>query len=228
MKSLLKISAAALLGSAVSASATSLIDFTEEPLALSGNIGSTTFVVTGFPNPAQAPGVGPAPGMPTFNGGAGQDLAGDNDGLGVAGPEVSGGKPFITVTFSEKVKLVGTYFLNLFEDDGTKDNDESEEIVEIIVDLDPLDTDPFDDTVDHTVDAVEEFENNFGFAFDDTATLVGESFTFFIRSENNDDVGRADFSLAALEVQAIPLPAGALLMGTALGGLGLMRRRKKA
>ncbi|MDA8746749.1 VPLPA-CTERM sorting domain-containing protein [Litoreibacter sp.] len=38
----------------------------------------------------------------------------------------------------------------------------------------------------------------------------------------------SEFYLSTATVSAVPLPAGFLLMGTALGGLGLMRRRRKA
>ncbi len=37
-----------------------------------------------------------------------------------------------------------------------------------------------------------------------------------------------DFYMSALSVSQVPLPAGIQLLGTAIGGLGLMGRRRKA
>lgn len=214
MKKLLKLSTAALLASAVSASA-AIIDFTEgappQTGPFAGSVGGVTWTLEGEPNQVITPNVGPAPGAATFNG-----LAGDNDGVGIGSNEIRNGPAFAVLTFSEEVKLVGTFFLNLFR------SAESDDFEQVYITVDSNTP----GSIDHIVEAEETFEENFGFKQDTTA-LKGTVFTFFA-APTNDDVGRPDFSLAAVELAPVPLPAGLLLMGTALGGLGLMRRRKKA
>lgn len=214
MKKVLKLSTAALLASAVSASA-AIIDFTEgdppQTGPFVGSVGGVSWTLSGEPNQVITPNVGPAPGAATFNG-----LAGDNDGVGIGSNEIRNGPAFATLTFSEEVKLVGTFFLNLFQSNESDDL----EHVYITVGATP-------GAIDHEIFAEEVFEENFGFKYDNTKALKGTVFTFFA-GPGNDDVGRPDFSLAAVELAPVPLPAGLLLMGTALGGLGLMRRKKKA
>ncbi len=59
------------------------------------------------------------------------------------------------------------------------------------------------------------------------ATIFTSSLTFQA-GPGNDGLGFADFSLAAVDVDLapIPIPAGGILLLTALGGLGFARRRK--
>ena len=54
------------------------------------------------------------------------------------------------------------------------------------------------------------------------------SFAFDVANTDRefDNTSGIDFSSQA--VTAVPLPAGVLLLGSALGGLGLMGRRRKA
>jgi hypothetical protein len=41
-----------------------------------------------------------------------------------------------------------------------------------------------------------------------------------------DGLGNDEFTLARIQVSSVPLPAGGLLLAGAIGGLGMMRRRK--
>lgn len=144
-------------------------------------------------------------------------LAGDNDGVGVQEPgttndEVTGPVEMLTLTFSEKVILSGLFFLDLFTDGGS----EAEfSIVNV------------DGGSDKTFEAYETYVFG-GFGFGEfTTKLVGTSFVFSV-GNTNDAVASPDYALAGVDVAPIPLPAGLLLMGTALAGLGVARRNKKA
>ena len=66
-----------------------------------------------------------------------------------------------------------------------------------------------------------------GWAVADDLEMVGTSFVFTVDGVN-DLAGVADGALARLEIAPVPLPAGILLLGGALGGLALTRRRKAA
>jgi PEP-CTERM putative exosortase interaction domain len=209
--SLMGVAAAALLAGGVSANA-AVIDFTSFPVGttgpLMGSAGGTNWVLTGSPNQVQTPQAcdGPANG-----------LACVNDGVGIAGPEISGNnRAYATITFSKKVALVAAYFYDLFiAADGS-----NAEIAYITNGATP-------GAADVTVNASEVFETNNGFKLESGFKLVGTTFTFFVDPNGNDNVGRPDAALAALEIAPVPLPAGGLLIASALGGLGLLRRKQK-
>ena len=70
-----------------------------------------------------------------------------------------------------------------------------------------------------------DFNKGAGFAFNGDFRITGTQFTFTI-GDSNDGVGLADGALAGVNVAAVPLPAGMLLLGTALGGFSFARRRQ--
>lgn len=145
-------------------------------------------------------------------------LVGDNDGVGVDDDEITIRPPeSVTLTFDKAVQVTGLFFLDLFI---AADNSVTESAI----------------ITNAAGDMVELFaqENEPGFGLGefssvagDFASFTGKSFTFTVGTLN-DNVGQADYALAGIEIAPIPLPAGILLLGTALGGLGLARRRKKA
>lgn len=210
-----------LAASAVAGSA-ALLDFTDESMAtgtydVQGTASASGTLANGItwellPTPASweltyapAPAGDPAP------------LAGDNDGVGVQAPgtindEITAPLEMLTLTFSEKVILSGLFFLDLFTDGAS-------EAEFAIVNV--------DGGSDRTFEAYETFVVG-GLGFGEFSTkLVGTSFVFSV-GNTNDDVASPDYALAGVDVAPIPLPAGLLLMGTALAGLGVARRTKKA
>lgn len=139
-------------------------------------------------------------------------LAGDFDGIGIKNDEVNGAE-FLTLTFDREVKITGVFFLDLYI--SRKD----------ATDFETAGMDNGSTTLNF--DAQEVFSNDaLGGGFGNFATsMKGQTFTFFDVA-GNDNIGEGDFALAGLTITSVPLPAGVLLLGTALGGLGLTRRRK--
>ena len=208
----LKLAVPALLASAVSASAVT-IDFTSNdltatPTGFSGSAGGLTYTLDGSPTAAIT---GDRVQSSADDELAAAGLAGDFDGIGIRDDEI-GGAEFLTLTFNRQVKITTAYFLDLFvAQDGL--SRETANITSLIGGA-------------VSFDAYNVFPANGGFG--EFATGVrGTTFTIF-ESSGNDDIGVGDLALAGLEVNPIPLPAGFLLLGTALGGLGLARRRRKA
>ena len=121
----------------------------------------------------------------------------------------------MTVTFSDVVTLSAAYFLDVFHAANPTSKSQFES-ANLTIGSAP-------GAVAGSVFATNPTSEGVGFA-SMFGTFKGTSFTFFAGA--GQDNGDGDIALAAINV--IPLPAGLLLMGTALGGLGMMRRKKKA
>lgn len=218
MTRLLAAAAGLLMGGTMAAQA-ALIDFTAPPFTGTGSVlNGITFTV--------APNVGAL----SFNTGADEapgpvgPLAGLGDGIGVvtgrsqAADEIDNGPPveYVTVRFSRPITLRTIYALDLFIAE-TEDDSESFFVFEGEGLGGPL-LGSFNAT-----ERINSLIPGTGFGTFE-AGFRGSAFTFEA-GLGNDRVGVGDFALAGLEVAPIPLPASVLLLGAALGGLGLARRR---
>jgi hypothetical protein len=155
--------------------------------------------------------------------GNGGVLACVSDGLGVNDDEISvlGGVVVaeeVTVSFSTAVMLEGLHFLDLFMKGDQKDWESALVFA--------------DDSNDPLVFDAEQKRGGFrpGYLFEALATPLRVTSLRFVPGSGNDNSGRPDFALAAIDVAIapVPLPLGAALMLTAVGGLGLWSRRRAA
>jgi hypothetical protein len=142
-------------------------------------------------------------------------LALENDGIGVKrnadGPsdEVNFPRESLTITFDEAVQVTGFYFLDLYGFETVTIYADGSAIPLTVV------TSPWGPN-----DNAEG-----GYVYWDLGDTTVTSLTFMPGS-SNDNRGTPDYALAAIDLAAIPVPAAGLLLLTALGGLGLARRRK--
>ncbi len=209
------LAAATVVFGAVSASAAT-IDFTDDSVATAlAGTEKGGWVVTGSPEDPD--------GLPfdTHPNCAITGLTCENDGLGIKDDEFSNdqnGVQFATITFNEKVKIIAVHFLDVYTNASGSTKEQG--LVTI------GGTAP--GVVAASVTATGTKSNsNPGFESATGLELIGTTFSFWA-GRTNDAAGSADVALAAIEVASVPVPAGLLLMGTALGGLGLARRRKMA
>lgn len=198
------------LAGGVSASA-AILDFTK---GLPGATSGTEFggwTLTGYYN-------GKEKALNTSSTGPGAvgPLAGDNDGVGVITDEITFGTDYVTITFAEEVTLIGAYFLDLYNKTTTR------EVANISVGGSVGNVDAT--LSGYSVKNGGVGESGYGELLG--LSLRGTQFTFFA-GDTNDDFGTPDFALAGLDIAPVPLPAGMLLLPTAIGGLMVARRRKK-
>lgn len=194
----------------VSASAATLIDFTDTTVWTDG---SSTTVVSGSTVSLSSVGgpitVNPGP-IAVDDGGLGLALLGD--GLGVNDDEITNPAQSITVSFSGLgLRVNGFAFLDLFI---AKDGSEKE-VARV----------QFNDGTVMTFDAVN--VSNGGFGFFGFAPKEATSVTFTALS-TNDKRANPDLAVAAISVAPIPLPAAGWLFVSALVGMGVLSRRRNA
>lgn len=149
-------------------------------------------------------------------------LAGENDGVGINDDEITNSPSvmeYVTLTFDEEVTIIGLAFLDLFKSPREEDH----EVADLFEGVGT------GGTLLGSFDAVEVYQGvpggNPGYAYYNGLGFTGTTFTFASET-GNDSVGKADYALGAVELAPIPLPAGVLLLGGALAGLGFARRRK--
>ena len=202
-----------LFGAAVIAMATgalpasaALIDFTDNTTGFSGSIGLISWTLTGSSAPNTNEG-GPSSSIGV--------LLGDNDGVGIGDDEITYGGEYLTLNFSEQVTLTAAYYLDLFIAPEIQDF----EVANITIGSAP-------GAADASANADDVFQNGWGYRELTNLGLFGSSFTFWAGG-GNDNRGSADFALAAVDISPVPLPAGLVLLGTALAGFGALRRKRQ-
>ncbi|MEL6683357.1 MAG: VPLPA-CTERM sorting domain-containing protein [Pseudomonadota bacterium] len=206
LKKIAAIATATVLSSSAAFAVT--LDFTTGALPFSGTeLGGWT--LTFVPDAPDVSETGPGL-LPLANG---DTLAGTTDGVGILGDELDGGgMQYAVLTFVEEVFLTNVYGLDHFANATVNDQEEMRVTV---------------GAVPGAIDASLMATDTGGIGFSDLVTsLRGTTFTFWA-GEGNDGAGKPDFALAGVTVAPIPLPASALLLLGAVGGLGAMRRRAK-
>lgn len=153
-------------------------------------------------------------------------LACDSDGVGVIDDEISDvdntatpPEQSITVDFDKAVRVLSFHFLDLFFEPGEPSADQERARVYFNGDT----------STELSFVAQDEFANDGGYGF--FANPFGgasiTSLTFFA-DVGNDGQGNPDYALAGIEIQPVPLPAAGWLLLAGLGGLGVLRRFRKA
>jgi hypothetical protein len=194
---------------------------TQTGAVASGTAGGVTWTIT------------PSAGTLTYNGGSdapgmGDGLSGEGDGIGISGlgdrDEVDNllddrPREFLNLKFDREVTLTGAFYLDLFQNPDTEALEQASLFAGFGATGSAL------VSTDADVDAI----LGTGFASTGTISFTGTEFSFAPTGEN-DGLSLDNFALAGFSYEAgmapIPVPAAGFLLVGALGGLGLMRRRK--
>jgi hypothetical protein len=169
----------------------------------------------------------------TYNGGgdapgAGDGLAGEGDGIGIRGlgdvDEVDAtpdDREYLNLVFDQEVTLTAVFYLDLFRN---PQGDLLEQAT-LFSGLDAVGGNELVET-DAAIDAI--LGTGFGSALG--LSFTGTQFSFAATGENDgitlDNFALAGFSFEVEDTAVIPVPAAGFLLVGALGGLGLLRRRK--
>ena len=193
-------------------------DIEQSPSLASGTIfgGSVTWEITGDPDDSLK--------YTKYDGPAGATGGGAEiiDGIGVADDEISAIPPeLVHLSFSDTVTIDTLYFLDLFKDPRTQEQET------VLVWFDGFTDGDSDATADLMITGTYMFPNAGGF-HEESISFTGTKLTFGVLSFENDGQGVPDYALAGIGVAPIPLPASALLLLAGIGGLGAMRRFRKA
>ena len=206
MKKIAAVATATVLTSSAAFAVT--LDFTTGVLPFQGTEfgGWTLSFVPNQPNVSEG---GPGP-IALANG---DTLAGTTDGVGIIGDEIDGDSlQYAVLEFTTDVFLTNLYGLDLFSNANATDQEEMRVTVGAVP-----------GAISASLMANSTAQPGFG---DLQTMLKGSIFTFWA-GVGNDGAGRPDFALAGVTIAPIPLPASALLLLGAVGGLGAMRGMKK-
>ncbi len=200
------------------------LDFTIDPyIGSAGFFAGTTYSITAFGGTldnSQLQDGNTCVGLDCTTDGLGVDTGGDWDDDDEISSYDDGEEFFaqsITVTFGTAVNITELYFLDLFTDDeGTGEA----EVARV----------SYNEThSDFLADAGQvRFDGSSGYFAALALNIVTDELVFTVFNGGAQGRGYGDYALAAITgVSAVPLPPALLMFGAALGGMGVLARRKK-
>lgn len=204
----------AVIGLFATASGAAVIDFTSASTGHSGVLaGGTTWSMTasGYLNNSQAFDGNAAPT------GTGLSFETDGYGVGLNDDEITTTairQEWIEVAFSAPTLVNAFYFLDLFQNT----NGQTVEIGEATV----------DGSTTFTLMATDIAGSGAGGFVAAVFKPIYATVIRFTVLNSNDNFGYADGALAGIGIAPIPVPAAGLLLMGGLGGLAVLRRRRKA